>query len=51
MVGWCRLRDAMRWFTVTRIERASVTKLACSGHTVDEVGEPPENAKPVRGAD
>lgn len=49
MVGWCRLRNAMRWFTVARIERASVTKLACDGHTVQEVGEPPANARPVHG--
>ena len=49
LVGWCRLRDAMRWFTVSRIERASVTKLACSGHTIHGVGEPPENARPVHG--
>ena len=47
LVGWCRLRDAMRWFTVSRIERASVTKIPCSGHTVDEVGAPPANARPV----
>jgi len=49
LVGWCRMRDAMRWFTLSRIERASVTKALCSGHTVDEVGEPPENARPVHG--
>ncbi len=47
LVGWCRLREAMRWFTVSRIERASVTRTACSGHTVDEVGAPPANARPV----
>ena len=47
LVGWCRLRNAMRWFTVSRIEQASVTKTACTGHTVDEVGEPPVNARPV----
>lgn len=47
MVGWCRLRDAMRWFAASRIERASVTKMACSGHTIHEVGEPPQNARPV----
>jgi predicted DNA-binding transcriptional regulator YafY len=48
LVGWCRLRDAMRWFTVSRIERASVTKAACSGHTLQEVGDPPPaNARPV----
>lgn len=47
LIGWCRLRDAMRWFAVSRIERASVTTMACSGHTIHEVGEPPENARPV----
>jgi predicted DNA-binding transcriptional regulator YafY len=51
LVGWCRMRDAMRWFTVSRIERASVTKMACAGHTVDEVGDPPANARPVHGRD
>jgi predicted DNA-binding transcriptional regulator YafY len=49
LVGWCHLRDAMRWFTVSRIERASVTRTACAGHTVHEVGEPPANARPVHG--
>jgi predicted DNA-binding transcriptional regulator YafY len=49
LVGWCRMRDAMRWFTVSRVERASVTTMACSGHTVEEVGEPPANAAPVHG--
>ncbi|PPB49836.1 transcriptional regulator [Arthrobacter pityocampae] len=48
-VGWCRLRNAVRWFTVSRIERATVTRTACGGHTVDEVGEPPANARPVHG--
>jgi predicted DNA-binding transcriptional regulator YafY len=47
VIGWCRLRDAMRWFAASRIERASVTKMACSGHTIQEVGEPPKNARPV----
>jgi predicted DNA-binding transcriptional regulator YafY len=49
MVGWCRLRDAMRWFTVSRVERADVTMTACGGHSIREVGEPPENARPVHG--
>ncbi len=49
LVGWCRLRNAMRWFTVSRIQRATVTKMACDGHTIDEVGEPPSNARPVHG--
>lgn len=49
VIGWCRKRDAMRWFSVSRIEQATVTRAACSGHTVDEVGEPPANARPVHG--
>ncbi|MGD7732923.1 helix-turn-helix transcriptional regulator [Propionibacteriaceae bacterium G57] len=49
LIGWCRLRDAMRWFAVSNIERASVTTSACSGHTIDEVGQPPVNARPVQG--
>lgn len=49
LVGWCRLRNAMRWFTVSRIERASVTAVDCTGHNVEEVGEPPANAQPVHG--
>jgi len=47
LIGWCRLRDAMRWFAVARIERATVLADACSGHTVEEVGEPPRTARPV----
>lgn len=47
LVGWCQLRDAIRWFSVSRIERATVTKATCSGHTVEEVGPPPSNARPV----
>ena len=49
LVGWCRLREAMRWFTVSRIERASVTTIACAGHGIREVGDPPPNARPVHG--
>lgn len=49
LVGWCRLRDAIRWFAVARIERASATKMECSGHTVSEIGQPPANARPVNG--
>ncbi len=49
LIGWCRLRNAMRWFTVSRIDRANVTKSACSDHTIHEVGIPPANATPVHG--
>lgn len=49
VVGWCLLRNAMRWFAVSRIERASVRTVKCSGHTIEEVGEPPAHARPVDG--
>lgn len=51
LIGWCLLRDAMRWFTVPRIERATVTTTDCSGHTIQEIGEPPVNARPIHGRD
>lgn len=49
LVGWCRLRDAVRWFSLSRIEQARVTTAACSGHHVDEVGAPPVHARAVHG--
>lgn len=49
LIGWCRLRDAVRWFTVDRIERAAVTATPCEGHTIDEVGTPPPGARPAAG--
>jgi len=49
LIGWCRLRTDMRWFLVSRIEHASVTSIACTGHGVDEVGAPPATARPVSG--
>jgi hypothetical protein len=39
----------MRWFIVSRIEKASVTTVECTGHTIEEVGEPPMDARPVHG--
>src|SRR5690606_6299998 len=49
LIGWCRLRDAVRWFTVDRIERAAVTATPGEGHTIDEVGTPPPGARPAAG--
>ena len=49
LIGWCRLRDEMRWFRLDRIEQAVVTSVRCSGHTVEEVGPPPAGARPVHG--
>ena len=47
LIGWCRLRDAVRWFLVSRIRRASVTREPCTGHTVAESGTPPPTATSV----
>lgn len=48
LIGWCRLRDAIRWFAVSRIERAHVTTISCTGHSVAEVGAPPATAHSVQ---
>lgn len=50
LVGWCQLRNEMRWFLVTRIEQASVTRMRCSGHSVEEIGIPPATARSVHSA-
>ncbi|MBD7994975.1 WYL domain-containing protein [Arthrobacter sp. Sa2CUA1] len=50
LIGWCRLRNEMRWFLMTRIERASVTRTRCSGHSVQEIGSPPATARSVHSA-
>lgn len=48
LIGWCRLREAVRWFLVERIERASVTTVPCGDHGIDEVGAPPPTARSAR---
>lgn len=47
LVGWCRLRGAMRWFRWERIERADVTTSSVHGYTVADVGPPPAGARSV----
>lgn len=48
LIGWCRLRGAVRWLLVARIARASVTTLPCEDHGVAEVGVPPVTARSAR---
>lgn len=48
LIGWCRFRDAMRWFRVSRISRATVTTAPCTGHAVAEIGPPPATSESVR---
>ena len=47
LIGWCRLRDAMRWFRVSRISHASVTREPSGDHTVEEIGAPPATSRSV----
>ncbi|MGP4031459.1 helix-turn-helix transcriptional regulator [Pseudarthrobacter sp. 1C304] len=47
LIGWCRLRDEMRWFRVGRIEHATATKTPCGTHSVEEIGIPPATSKSV----
>lgn len=47
LVGWCQLRNAMRWFRVSRIEHATVTQAACGTHGVEEIGVPPATSRSV----
>jgi predicted DNA-binding transcriptional regulator YafY len=47
LVGWCLLRDAVRWFAVDRVRSVTVTSRPCSGHLVSEIGTAPSSARPV----
>lgn len=47
LIAWCRLRDDVRWFDLTRIQLATATRRPCSGHHIDEIGTPPELARSV----
>ena len=47
LVAWCRLRVDIRWFNLSRIQSATATRHPCTGHDVSEIGNPPEQARPV----
>jgi predicted DNA-binding transcriptional regulator YafY len=47
LIAWCKLRDDIRWFDLTRIRSATATRHPCTGHQVDEIGTPPELARPI----
>ncbi|WP_082574926.1 helix-turn-helix transcriptional regulator [Arthrobacter sp. Soil763] len=47
LIGWCRLRNEMRWFRVSRIGHATVTTTPCGTHTVEEIGIPPATSRSV----
>ena len=48
LVAWCRLRAGIRWFTLARIQRATVTRHPCTGHQIEKIGEPPTPAQSVQ---
>ncbi|XAS63248.1 helix-turn-helix transcriptional regulator [Pseudarthrobacter sp. So.54] len=41
LIGWCQLRNEMRWLRVSRIEHTTATKTRCGTHGVEESGIPP----------
>ncbi len=47
LVAWCRLREDVRWFTLSHIQAATATHHPCTGHHLSEIGTPPEQARPV----
>ena len=47
LVAWCRLRGAVRWFRLARIEQAHLTVEWYVPRDVASVGTPPDDAAPV----
>jgi len=47
LIAFYRLRESIRCFTPTRIQRATVTRHPCTGHQLEEIGEPPTLAHSV----
>jgi len=48
LVGWCRRREAPRWFRLDRIRAARLTDEAVSHRDLAVFGTPPPDARPVR---
>jgi predicted DNA-binding transcriptional regulator YafY len=47
VAAWCRWRDAMRWFRLSRVVRADLTPDQYEPRAVADVGDPPPDAHPV----
>jgi predicted DNA-binding transcriptional regulator YafY len=47
LIGWCRERDAVRWFRWDRIEAAHLTTEAVTDRAAGDFGVPPPDAHPV----
>jgi predicted DNA-binding transcriptional regulator YafY len=47
LVAWCRTREAIRWFRLSRVERADLTAETYAPRPVEDVGDPPPGAAAV----
>lgn len=47
LIGWCRQRDAVRWFRLDRMRRATLTNDHFTPRDSTVFGQPPEDARPV----
>ncbi|MFE9232438.1 helix-turn-helix transcriptional regulator [Cellulosimicrobium funkei] len=47
LVAWCRTREVIRWFRLSRVERADLTAEAYDPRPVADVGEPPPGSAAV----
>jgi predicted DNA-binding transcriptional regulator YafY len=47
LIGWCRQRDAVRWFRLDRMRRATLTNDHFTPRDSTLFGQPPEDARPV----
>ncbi|MBJ8343064.1 YafY family protein [Antrihabitans sp. YC2-6] len=48
LIGWCRTRDAVRWFRLDRVADAATTSESFEPRPADVFGEPPRDAFAVR---
>jgi predicted DNA-binding transcriptional regulator YafY len=47
LVSYCQLRDGIRWFELSRIHRARLTRSSYEPRDVADIGTPPLRAQPV----
>jgi predicted DNA-binding transcriptional regulator YafY len=47
LVGWCRLRQDVRWFRLDRVIAATPTRRTCPDRPLSAIGTPPQSARTV----
>jgi predicted DNA-binding transcriptional regulator YafY len=47
LVGWCRVRRAVRWFRLDRVAAAVATRTGCPGRPIATIGAAPASARTV----